>query len=154
MNKELCKLFPRPKENTAHNFSCCDTHGGQAFRSWTMLMKHKGVFIGFHNHEWRILISSDPNAKWVRGCQDSCAHADPFPQSPDGAYFIDFKTLPDEAKELCKKWIAEAIEIAQIKIKEQENRKKRVEEERRKQEEEKLKKEVLNPWLKAVEEEK
>jgi len=116
-------------------------------------MKHKGVFIGFYNHEWRILISSDPNAKWARGCQDSCANGDPYPYSPDGARFIRFESLPEEAKELCKKWIAEAIEIAKIKIKEEENRKKRAEEEKRKREEEKFRREVINPWLKAVEDE-
>ena len=45
------------------NFEVCDDYGGGAFRHWCMLYKHKGIFIGFDNHDWVEYASTDPNAE-------------------------------------------------------------------------------------------
>ena len=135
---------------TPYNFSCCNTHGGKAFRDWAMLLKHKGVFIGFRNYDWVIYISSDPQAKWVRGCQDSCAHGDPLPQSPDGARLIDFSELPEEARDLCKQWIEEAIKIAKAKIEEKEREEYERQLEKLLERREKKRREIDDPWIEAV----
>lgn len=84
------------------------THGGSAFRDWYMLYKHRGVFVGFHNHDWTVLFSSDPNAEWSRaGCYDSCSNGDARPQSKT-AKLIRFHDLPEGAKPLALQWVAEA----------------------------------------------
>lgn len=132
-------------EYTPHNFRCCNTYGGSAFRKWCMLYKHKAVFIGFDNHEWIELASSDPNAEWKRGCQDSCAHGNPRPYSKN-AYLLPITSLPKEFQPTAFKWVAEAKEIckekilAQIKL----EKEKKIEEENLKNK--KYKEEVYTKW--------
>lgn len=142
-----------PDGFSPHNFECCETHGGQAFRNWYMLMRHKGIFIGFHNHDWVVLASSDPDAEWRSGCQDSCAYGDPLPQSKT-ARLIGINKLPPEAQGLALQWVEEAIEIARKQISEHEERKRQREVEEQRLRAEKHECEVVAPWRRAVAEEK
>src|SRR5690349_17225129 len=100
-------IFSQPEGLEVGTFKYCDNFGGSAFRSWYMLMKYKGIFIGYHNHEWCCMISSDPKAEWWRGCQESRANGDPRPQSRT-AKFVSFNDLPEVGKKLVAKWFEEA----------------------------------------------
>ena len=115
-------LMREPEEFTFYDFrdcDACDDFGGMSHGHFCYLMKHKGIFIGFDDqYNWRVLISSDPKARWKRGCQDPRAYANPYPTSPDGAYFVGLEMLPEEAQKLELKWRNAAVEIARKRIQE------------------------------------
>jgi hypothetical protein len=146
---DVSVISSKPKGLESYNFEPCDDIGGASFRHWCMLMRHKGVFIGFDNHDWIVLFSSDPNANFRRGCQNSCANGNPLPIS-DEATLITFGQIPEEAKPLAIRWTQEAIEIARTRIEAAEVKKaKRLAEEKAKKEEE-YNNEIRQPWLTAV----
>lgn len=115
-----------------------------------MLMKYKGIFIGFHNHDWIIFASSDPSATWFKGYQNSCGNGDPRPYSKT-AHLMSISQLPEETQALAIKWVDEAIEIARVKIDAHEKReaesKALTEQERKKV----FKANVTDKWADALE---
>lgn len=143
--------FDKPEELSAHNFDVCDTIGGSSHRNWYMLARKKGCFIGFHNHEWVVLFSSDPLAKWERGCQNSCAYGDPRPQS-NSAHFIAFRDIPDEAKPIAIKWYEDLVAECIAKVKSAKEAKERAAlADREKKDKERIE-QIVNPWLEAIKE--
>lgn len=145
-------MFKQPADFSVGAFKCCDNFGGSAFRDWYMLLKHKGIFIGYHNHDWCVLFSSDPKAEWWRGCQESRANGDARPQSKT-AKFVSYDELPDAGKKLAVKWVAEAIKIARKEMKESEKREKAEVEIKQQQAKREWLDNIVSPWEKAAQEE-
>lgn len=145
--------YDGPKGLNAHNFSCCDNIGGSAFRDWTMLMKHKGVFIGFRNHRWVVYASSDPSAAWGRGCQYAGSHGNPAPQS-ETAQLLSISALPEEAQALANEWVEEAIEIACNLVAKHEERKGAEAKQKKRERAAEHKRKIEEPWAAAVEDSK
>jgi len=144
-----CDWFPRPEGINPHNFDVCNTHGGKAYRDWCMLLRHKGVFIGFRNHNWVVYISSDPNAKWIRGCQDSRLEGSPLPRS-DEATFVQYHDLPADIRIEVKQQVAEAIRIAKGMIQQTKEEESRKMKRQRKEKERRFRESVINPWREYI----
>ena len=92
--------------------------GGSAFRTWCALYFHRGVFIGFHNHDWIVCALSDPSAKWSRGCQHSACNGDPWPQVVSGKLLGYGNRIPSEIQSVIDPLVTEAVEIMRVKIEE------------------------------------
>lgn len=144
----------QPDDINVHHFIQIANLRGSCYRKWCAFLHYKGIMIGFINHDWVVLASSDPKAEWVPGCQDSCAiNVDCMPKPTDGkARLVSMDDLPKQARPLAEQWVREAIDIARQKI----DAWQRQEEDRQRQEElkreQKHKREVVDPWLRAVEE--
>ena len=140
-----------PEGINSRDFGYAKTISGSAFRQWCELLRHKGVFIGFHNHEWCVRFSSNPFAEWIPGCQDARAYGSCWPKPvEDGVRFVSFDGLPEEAKPLAEEWIREAIEIARQRIEDGKKRKRLREQEEERKRDEDYVNNVITPWLKAV----
>ncbi len=150
MKTTIC-MPPEPacfKDNYgAHAFNpSCNFVGGSSFRHWCSLYYHKGVFIGYDNHKWVVCVSSDPEAKWFRGCQNSAAHGDPYPHSKT-ARILRWNECPEEVKESVLPIIKDAVVlccglIAKREAKEAEEREIAELEAKLRQ------KEIVNNWVK------
>jgi hypothetical protein len=56
---------------------------GSAHGNWISGIMMGGVWYCAKNYDVRILYASNPNAKWIAGCQNSCAHGDIMPKFND-----------------------------------------------------------------------
>ena len=103
-----------------------DNATGGAFRQVNLALIKDGVLlISNHNtdNSCYIRIASKPDAKWHRGCQDSCAHGNPHPKLEEGASWVTvwdgkMKPGPWEPKicEVIQYWIYKAIEVENAKL--------------------------------------
>jgi len=75
--------------------------GGQAFRHWVAGLYRNGVYVYTDNYRIGLSIASDPNARPLRGCQESRAHGNPWPGFRDGGGWLSVlsKDVPAELKE-------------------------------------------------------
>jgi hypothetical protein len=111
-----------------------------------MLYKYRGIFIGFDNHSWVEFASTDPDAKWTLGCQDSCAYGDPYPSSV--AKLVSISCLPVSAQVTAKRWIEEAKAICVEKIKNHEEQKENERKEKELEADKEYQKKVAEKWAK------
>ncbi len=75
--------------------------GGMAFRHWVAGLYRKGVYVYTDNYRIGISFASNPNAKPLRGCQESCAYDDPWPRLRDDGKWLSVlsKDVPTELRE-------------------------------------------------------
>lgn len=87
--------------------------GGQAYRDWQCCIYADGALIGYRNHVWFILFSSDPSARCLRASgQNSRVYGDTSPRLDAGACWITFKELPIEASGRAEAAVKKAKQIA------------------------------------------
>lgn len=60
---------------------------GNAFRHWVAGLFRSGVYVYSDNYRIGVSFASDPNALPRSGCQESCAHGNPWPSLPAGVRF-------------------------------------------------------------------
>lgn len=74
--------------------------GGSAFRDWFAGLYRDGVYLHSHAYRPGLWIASNPKAKAIRGCQDSCARGNPAPRLSDDATWVQVlqDDIPDELK--------------------------------------------------------
>lgn len=135
---------------SAHEFpEALNTHGVKSYRSgWTKFYKHEGILVGFTSLGFRLLISSDPYAKWERGCREG-SNGNPMPYSKT-ARSISLSDLPPRARDLAMRWAKEAIQKIKREIWAEKGRNARKTLEALRKEQQKHKEEVVKPWMDAV----
>lgn len=150
IDKEFLKSLPF----NCHSF--CDAlrkfgkdHGGSAHSNWYALYFYKGVFIGYHNHDFCILALTDPDAKFTYGCQDSCCYGNPLPKPTNKDVKIrSYLAMPEETHQKIIELAREAIKEVGVlveKMQEEEN----IERNKKQKEGQDVKNNIIEAWGKV-----
>ncbi len=115
IKKLKCNNFKGDKDGLAHII--CEANrisphgiGGSTFRSWVAGILYKGVYLCAHNFDIEIYISTNPEAEYAKGDQNSCAHGNPWPRSAN-AELIPYDHAPEIAQKKADQILPEIYAI-------------------------------------------
>lgn len=85
---------------------------GSAFRDWVSGLYRGGILIYARNYELELRLASNPTAQIALGCQESCAHGNPFPRLKEGCWYKWNEMLSGDklTDDVCGDFIVEEIE--------------------------------------------
>jgi hypothetical protein len=83
--------------------------GGASHSNWVAGLFKDGVYLRSDNYKTSVSCTESPHATLTRGCQESCAYADPWPKPSEGKW-VAASTMPESAQPRIDAAVRELLE--------------------------------------------